>query len=118
MKIVIETIPHHKQRYPTAGDWIYDSQCLRIYVSDLGDPYMEALVGIHEMIEALLCERRDIDELTVSGFDKDHPDLDDPGASPAAPYHREHIFAENLERLLAAELGVNWAEYDRKVSAL
>ena len=35
-----------------------------------------------------------------------------------APYRKEHFFATNLERLLAAELKVDWFEYDRYVDAL
>ena len=35
MKIVIETIPHGQQRYPTAGDWVFEATGLKIWVSDL-----------------------------------------------------------------------------------
>jgi hypothetical protein len=42
----------------------------------------------------------------------------EPGDHEHAPYRREHFFATNLERLLSAELGVDWFEYDRDVDAL
>ena len=39
MKIVIETIPHAQQRYPTCGDWYTDDSGLHIKVSEeMGDP--------------------------------------------------------------------------------
>jgi hypothetical protein len=40
-----------------------------------------------------------------------------PGDDPRAPYHKQHVFAENIERLLAAELGVDWSAYDKEVSS-
>ena len=46
MKITIDTIPHNQQRYPTVGDWAFDSNGnLIIAVSDLGDWRYNALVG-------------------------------------------------------------------------
>jgi hypothetical protein len=41
----------------------------------------------------------------------------EPGDDPRAPYHKQHVFAENIERLLAAELGVDWSAYDKEVSS-
>ena len=42
----------------------------------------------------------------------------EPGDAPDAPYRREHLFATNIERLLAAELGVDWAVYEAYVDSL
>lgn len=42
----------------------------------------------------------------------------EPGDDARAPYQREQFFATNLERLLAAELGVEWFAYDRLVEGL
>jgi hypothetical protein len=44
-------------------------------------------------------------------------DTSEPGDDAKAPYHREHVFATKIERLLAVELGVNWRDYDREVSS-
>lgn len=118
MKIVIETIPHSQQRYPTVGDWLYGEDHLHIYVSEMHDWRREALVGVHELIEALLCNMRGIPEPAVKAFDEAHPDASDPGSLPDAPYHREHMCAEGIEFLLAMELGVNWQEYGAAVEAL
>lgn len=144
IRITIETIQHENQRYPTAGDWLFlgDTE-LRIRVSHLGDWKKELLVAVHELVEAALCRSRGISEETVTLFDKDHADAlegqrcpcesvggcDDrplghcnlgaePGDNAAAPYRAEHFFATSVERLLAAELGVDWLEYDKTVEAL
>jgi hypothetical protein len=44
--------------------------------------------------------------------------LDEPGHDPKAPYNKEHIFAEKIERQIAEELGVDWEEYSRVVESL
>ena len=55
LKVVIETIPHKSQRYPTIGDWQWISaNQLHITVSKMSDQRYEFLVGMHEAIEAYL----------------------------------------------------------------
>jgi hypothetical protein len=44
-------------------------------------------------------------------------DDSEPGDDPKAPYHREHMFASKVERMLANHLNVNWGAYDREVSS-
>jgi hypothetical protein len=127
MRILIDTIPHRDQRYPTAGDWQFerglhkDEDQLVIHISDLGHYNMNFLLGVHELVEAVLCKHRDVSEAEVDRFDQD-PEREregiEPGDNMAAPYFAEHQFASGIERLLAAELGVNWVEYERRVDAL
>ena len=82
------------------------------------------LIALHEFVEVTLCEHRGITEEAITAFDcahldDDDPYVDDPGPSPAAPYHKEHVFAETIERLMALELGPsNWQEYDAALLAL
>ncbi len=129
MKITIETIPHGEQRYPTVGDWQWITPTeLLIRVSEMGNPVYEAAVGIHEAVEALLCQQDGVTQAAVDRFDmayeRDRPpfgipgDDGEPGDDPAAPYHRQHCFATAVERMLIAALGVPWAEYDAAVEAL
>lgn len=118
MKIVIDTVDHTDQRYPTAGDWLFDGGKLQITVSRLGDPDMELLVAVHELVEAWLCDKRGIAEPDVMAFDVDHDGESDPGSLSEAPYHKEHMFAETIERLLANELGIDWNAYGARVEAL
>lgn len=42
----------------------------------------------------------------------------EPDDQRSAPDCREHFFATNLERLLAAELDVDWFQYDEYVNGL
>jgi hypothetical protein len=122
----IETIPHESQRYRTVGDyWCDESGIEQIRVSEMMDWRYEVLVAVHEIIEMALTRQRGIPEEGISEFDvkfeqnKDHGLVSgEPGDNINAPYRKEHFFATNVERLVAAELGVDWFEYDRYVDAL
>ena len=118
MYIRIKSIPYKEQRYPTCGDWQFAGDHLIIRVSDLGDWRMEYLVADHEVREALLCRHRGITEKQVDEFDLAFKGPGEPGDDPQAPYKREHFFATSIERLTAAELDVDWAEYEGKLNAL
>jgi len=128
-KVIVEAIPHVNQRYNTIGDWFFnkDNGILWIRVSDLGDSRYNHLVAFHEYAEAMLCIHRGIDEKAITIFDmtyerervKGNPDTQgEPGDHKKAPYRKEHFFATNVERLLAAELEVDWEDYDKAVMAL
>ena len=125
MKITIETIPHDQHRYPTVGDWYFnDNGDLTIKVSQLSDWRRECLVAVHELVEVLICKQDGVSQESVDKFDKDfeahrHPDNEDePGDEPTAPYVKEHCIATGIERLLAANLGVNWKEYEQELNDL
>lgn len=125
MKIIIETIPHKEQRYPTVGDWFYDEAgTITIRVSQLSDWRYEALVAVHELVEVLLCRQNQVSPESVDSFDTAFEkarlpgNVDEPGDSPLAPYNKEHCIATGLERVLAASLGVVWQPYDQEVSGL
>lgn len=119
MNINIKTIPAEKQRYPTAGDWTFDhTGDLNIYISDMGNWKYELLVAVHELIEVALCKDREIAQEVVDKFDMDFEAAHkegEPGDEPDAPYRREHLFATGIEKLLAAELGVDWKQYDTEI---
>jgi hypothetical protein len=81
-------------------------------------------VALHELIEVTLCEERGITCEQVDAFDKAYErtrpkgDESEPGDSPDAPYRKEHFFSTSIERLMAAELGVDWAKYDEAIYKL
>ena len=101
------------QRYDTIGDYVISADGhIHITVSDLGDSRFNVLVALHELVEVLLTENAGIPEGEIMAFDLAHLDTDDPGNIPDAPYHRQHVFADCLERLFAREMGVNWQEYE------
>ena len=126
MNITIEVIEHHAQRYDTCGDWQYnkDKTELKIKVSDLGDWRYNALVGLHEAIEALSCEQHGITEKMVDDFDiifEKNRSVDDPaepGDAFDAPYRHQHFFATSIERLIAQELDVSWSTYEAEIDKL
>lgn len=126
LNIVIKTIPHSDQRYDTIGDWIWDvsRKKLTIHVSNMDNWKYELLVGFHELCEVMLCEARGISQEAVDAFDFNYElnrkkdDDTEPGDNKDAPYKKEHFFATSLERLLCAELGVDWNEYDEKIRTL
>ncbi len=126
MRIQLETIPHEQQRYPTVGDyWEDENGVEQVRVSAMIDWRYEILVGVHELIELALARHRGISEKAISDFDIQFEALKEQekvsgeaGDHPSAPYRNEHFFATSMERLLAAELDVDWSEYERYVDSL
>lgn len=126
MQIDIKVIPNSEQRYDTVGDWWFnpDNSKLFIRVSRMNNSKYENLVAIHEQIEALLCLERGIDEKKITAFDikfennREPGNADEPGDDEKAPYKKEHFFATSIERLMAAELKVDWKKYDEAVNNL
>ena len=119
MSIHIETIPQNKQRYSTCGDCVFNELGdLNMKVSDMGNRNYEFLVAVHEFVEAWLCREHGVKEEDVTAFDTSEYglSLEDPGSDCKAPYHVEHMFALQIEKLLAEKLGVNWEEYENKLA--
>jgi hypothetical protein len=146
MRVVIETIPHSEQRYPSCGDWYYQdgeggSEGI-VRVSDMRNEWFEALVGIHEAIEATLCRKAGISEEEVTAYDTAYEkarELDvagiaelrdgwrcgceitadsEPGDDKHAPYGFQHAFATANERMMCAAMGLSWSDYCDAVEAL
>lgn len=120
-KVVIEFVPQSEQRYDTIGDWYYELDGdLTIKVTHDGVGYMgagagavqhyAALVGIHELVEAMLCHVRGIPQALVDEFDLSHSDSCEPGDDPRCPYRREHRFAMLIEHMVAHEMGLRYGE--------
>ena len=129
MNINVRVIKHKEQRYETVGDWVYNpaNTLLTVFVSDMGDWRYNQLVAVHEIAEATLCIERGINEKDVTAFDlwyeserlKNNPECQsEPGDHKKAPYRKEHFCATTIERMLAAELGVDWEDYDTTVNSL
>jgi hypothetical protein len=71
LHIVIETIDHSKQRYPTVGDWQIDKAGnLHIAVSRMSDRRYEFLIGMHEAIEAYFAIHAGVSPEVVDKFDR------------------------------------------------
>jgi len=118
LKVDARTIPHKFQRYDTAGDWYGHDRHVIILMSELGDSSLEALLFIHEFVEAFLCMKRGISDESVTQFDKSFIGNGEPGDDPNAPYHREHLVATAIETALAEELGIDMDKYDKALYKL
>ena len=120
----IELILHGEQRYETAGDWRIDADgAICIKVSDTGYRMDALLVGIHEAVEAILCDAHNVLESDVDAFDiefcKTHDlEKEEPGEDPKAPYRREHAAADVVERIVALEADEVWREDGDRINAL
>lgn len=133
MKIIIESIPHASQRYPTCGDWFLDDQgTMQIKVSEeMGDASC-FLVALHELFEAKVAMNRGVTVKEVDDFDtayeKAHRKggtlegerLDDsePGDDPTCPVFVEHGLATAIEQIACVSMGIAWHEHDKRVNEL
>lgn len=128
MNIQSKTIKHSEQKYETVGDYFKDGDNWQFRISDMKNTDYEFLVFIHEVIECYLTQKRGITEKSITEFDKEFEKVreyfpkiigdQEPGHMVNAPYHKEHVFAEKIEKLVAEELGVDWNRYDKTVSEL
>ena len=117
--VTMNAIPYAKMRYPTAGDWRWrDIDMLEITVARMPDPRYETLIAAHELVEAVLCRQDGVSEQAVDAWDLAHPDADEPGEVPGAPYFKQHAAASEIEHLLAAKLGVDWSQYEKAIDDL
>lgn len=134
LNIAIWEREHRLQRYNTVGDYyrvrgsddgVEDIDV--IAVSELSDRREMLLIAIHELIEMALCQtagvtNEEIDKFdmsrNISGEPGNHDYTGEPGDDPNAPYYRQHQIATGVERLLAAEMHVNWNTYEQHINAL
>jgi len=113
VKITLEVIPHAQQRYPTLGDWQFDENGdLHVRVSSTGNEYCDALLQLHEMMEAIACKRYGVSEKDVDEFDFAFKGEGEPGDDPMCPYRYPHFFATNLERISSHALDIPWDRYE------
>jgi hypothetical protein len=88
---------------------------VRAYMKDEKSFNEAWLIAMHELIEQRLTEQRGIPEPVIDAFDKMIDEqggkADEAGNEINSPYKKEHRFAENIERQLAYELGIDWFEY-------
>lgn len=122
MNIHIETIPRDKMRPECDGaDWFFDSNGdLQVRVCPMSDWRYEALLGIHEAVEAIMCRHNGVTQQEVDKFDQQfdstHQFDSEAGDDPHCPYRSEHTFATAIERVLAGVLQVPWSTYDTELN--
>jgi len=118
-RIVVEFVPQHKQTYPTLGDYGENEHNVWFRITSFPDnPAYSIAVLLHEILEFYRNKQLGITTRQVDEFDLSHPELDDPGLSPAAPYHKTHMEADALERLAILFFGEDWVEYEAAAAKL
>lgn len=123
MNVSIKVIPDNEMRPMISGaDWYFDEHGdLQVRVSPLSDWRREMLLAMHETTEAIMCMHNGVSQGAVDAFDiefdKTHKSDLNAGDDPRAPYVREHCLATAIERILCAELEVNWRDYDHELEA-
>jgi hypothetical protein len=115
--ITIKFIPHKEQRYDTAGDYWMIKDNLQIRISDMKDWRYSYLVLIHELVEIFLCRLAGVNYKDIDAFDLSYKGVD-PGLSKGAPYHKQHMFAMVVERMMSKVMKVKWREYNKVLDNL
>ena len=72
---------------------------IEILVSNELDEIDSKKVAIHELVESNLVKQRGISFKAIDKFDREHIDSPQPGDLKEAPYHKEHMIAEQAEKL-------------------
>jgi len=116
--IIIQTIPGEDQRYPTCGDYQELEGAYIVSITKQDNYDYEFLIAIHELVEMWITSKRGISELDVTDYDiqwenRPQPKADEPGNEEDSPYKKEHRFAENIERQIAHEIGIDWDQYSK-----
>ena len=113
--IIVNTIPHKKQRYDTVGDWPSPvSGIQHFFISSMKKRAYEVAVFTHELIEEEWCTENNITPQIVDDWDMLYTGkyTDDPGADPKCPYHKGHMLGLKAERFVIEKVfNLSWKEY-------
>jgi thiol-disulfide isomerase/thioredoxin len=119
MKIVVDFIPQEKQRIEgQVGDYFIDDNVLFFKITEFSNPAYSYAILLHELHEKFRNDQLGIKDMDVDQFDIDHPELDDPGLSLSAPYHKTHMESDAIERLFIILTGNDWINYSHAVDSL
>lgn len=129
MEIYQTTKKYSEMRYPTAGDYHYHLgiDLFKFVISQMDSSDYEALIFLHEFIEAYLCWKARIKEEDIASFDilfeKEraeglHKPEDEPGNDRRAPYYKQHQIATVFEMRFCDKLGIDWNEYEKALMEL
>lgn len=116
MKIVAET--KDDIRNSDLGDYFTIDGVDHYEIRSTGNEFYDMLILLHEMVEYTLLKKEGIREEIINEWDANHMDAIDPALVKGSPYKEQHIFAENIERMVCQKLGLDWNEYDEHVMNL
>jgi len=123
--IRIKVIPHAEQRYNTVGDYeVLEDGTFEIRVSEMDNFRQVLAIAMHELTEFLLCQEDGVTISQIDQFDfafeelQDPTDMKEPGEDPSAPYHRQHLTASAVERVIISSEGIGWDHHDHKIMSM
>ncbi len=126
MKLIVNSIPHSSQKYPTIGNYFDENGIEYIEVSEM-DQRSTRLVVIHELIEKWLTENDGITEKEITDFDLmfederengKHGEYDEPGDDIRAPYRKQHRIATLIEKSICLEFNMTWEQHENNCNKL
>lgn len=115
-RIEIEFIPQDQQRYQTLGDYWEEPDRMVFKITQMSG-LRSLFVLVHEIWECYRTLKNGIKECDISDFDIGNPQLDDPGLDLEAPYHKEHMESDVLERMCCVMDGDDWVRYEQECEA-
>lgn len=117
----LKSVPIESQRYRSIDDW-FDPKIttdgfikFATVVGNTGNWKYDLLVLYHALTEQILCYDRKISDKKVTEFDLAHIDHENPGELENAPYHKEHMIANDVESIMANALEINWTDYEKAI---
>ena len=116
--ITVRFVDHDDQRYNTDGDYWSSKSRWIAQLSKMPDWRYSYACMMHELIEMGLTQAHGIDWKVITKFDMDHPEFLDPGHHKDAPYHKEHMEAEKVERMIIKMFDLNWDDYQKAFDVL
>lgn len=120
--INIQFIPQSEQRFnevEQVGDYWETETSIEFRITQLQNDAHSMAIALHELVEKFRNDQLGIKDADVDAFDSGPgADLDDPGLSPLAPYHKTHMESDALERLFIILTGNDWVEYEAALDAL
>ena len=117
--IRIDFIKQSEQNYDTVGNYGETEHEIWFEITELSDPLYSVAILLHELHE--FYRNKDLGT-TIEEIDKfdmvDHPELEEPGDDPRAPYHKQHLEASVIERACLAMAGRSWSDYEQEIENL
>lgn len=103
--ILIKSVPKKEIRNKGVGDYKKTKNGLEILVADNLSENEQISVATHELVESVLAMRRKIKFSKINAFDKKKINIKgEPGDLKTAPYHKEHMAANQVENAVKRAL--------------
>lgn len=127
IKTIIESVPLKLQRFITLGDYYFKKGVRYFRITKTKNDLYDDIIFLHEFVEEITTRAKGIKEKEIMKHDLwfegevkkgNFPDDAEPGEHKNAPYRRQHLFAEKIERMVIKELNIDWKEYSDYLNKL